>query len=132
MSARTSTIIEKTNAFSRKKNRLKLGSPCMYPIEYSVMSDPTPVTNRHHRMDSGSSCRPALTWSEPTGIQVKMFLSTVRSLAGRPSIVAHTITVQTNEPAAMIVASQPDHGSRMRRPPKSSTRAPASGSATIR
>ena len=36
--------IEVMNRFMYVKKRPNPGSPCMYPIEYKWMSEPTPVT----------------------------------------------------------------------------------------
>ena len=53
------------------KNRGKLLSPCMYPIEYRWISEAIPVMNRIIAIDSGSSRKPDVDRKSPAGIQVK-------------------------------------------------------------
>ena len=40
--------IEAANRLRYAKKRVNRGSPCMYPIAYRWISEPTPVTNRIH------------------------------------------------------------------------------------
>src|SRR3954451_11500979 len=67
---RTSTSIDAANRFMYAKNRENRGSPCMYPIEYRWISEPTPVTNRIIVVDSGSTRNRKSTLTPPTAIHV--------------------------------------------------------------
>ena len=59
------------NRLRYTKNFENFASPRMYPMAYRWISDPTPVTNRHIVMLSGSASRPIDAWNDPAGIQVK-------------------------------------------------------------
>src|SRR6185437_12748224 len=54
LEARTSTSIDAAKRFMYAKKRENRSSPCMYPIEYTWISAPTPVTNRIIVVDRGS------------------------------------------------------------------------------
>src|SRR3954454_8389128 len=90
------------------------------------MSEPTPVISRAKDIDSGSSSSPIFTSSVPTEMKVNR-----SSPAARPSMPAswkvHSRAI-TNAAATVAVPSRWPQRS-VRRPPSSSTAAPASGSA---
>ena len=65
---------------------MNFGSPCMYPIEYMWISAPTPVTNRHMMIESGSASSARSTCSAPTGIHVKITSTLERSSELIPSM----------------------------------------------
>src|SRR6266508_171978 len=101
------------------------------------MSVPTPLTNKHIVMLSGSArnaietCRPSLIGNHSKTVTV-----CVRSCPPGPDVVVVTMsmnatTLTTNEPKSIIVASKPAFGSPSRRPTATRIRNPASGRAGI-
>src|SRR5262245_63194589 len=60
--------IEKTNRFRYVKKRAYPSSPCMYPIEYTWMRKPTPVTTRSITAVNWSTCAPTATLKGPAFI----------------------------------------------------------------
>ncbi len=69
----------------------------MYPIEYTWMRLPTPVTSSAKRIDSGSMSRPTLIVHEPVLIHVYSGTDTARCASGRPSRSAKRATATTKE-----------------------------------
>src|SRR3954454_13118518 len=87
---------------------------------------PTPVISSTNAIDSGSSSRPSLMSSVPAEMKVNRSTSTVRPST---SASANTLTrARTNAATTVAVPSRWPQRS-VRRPPSSSTAAPASGSA---
>src|SRR6478735_3604255 len=103
----------------------------MYPIEYMWISAPTPVTNRHMMIESGSASSARSTCSAPTGIHVKITSTLERSSELIPSMSMYTPTETTNDAATISVAIHPASGSPRRRPRSRMIRNPASGKAGI-
>ena len=66
--------------------------------------------------DSGSTRNPAETLKSPTRTHSKMFLVTWRSPSGMPKRPKNTMTVEMNDSATAIVATQPAAGLPKRRP----------------
>ncbi|CAB4760509.1 unannotated protein [freshwater metagenome] len=81
LSPSTSISIEKAKRLRYKKNLENFSSPCMYPMEYKWISVPTPVTNRHIVIESGSTRNPTSTEKRPAGTQVKSTCENWRSSA---------------------------------------------------
>src|SRR3954451_18091904 len=90
------------------------------------MSEPTPVISRAKDIDSGSSGSPIFTSSVPTEMKVNR-----SSPAARPSMPAswnvHSRAITTAAATVAVPSRWPQRS--VRRPPSSSTAAPASGSA---
>src|SRR3954466_5110609 len=78
----TSTSIDAANRLRYAKNRLKRGSPCMYPIAYRWMSAPAPVTNRIIADDNGSAGMGKSTLNVPAWIHVNPWLTWTRVSSG--------------------------------------------------
>ncbi len=95
----TSTVIERTNRFMYRKNFENFGSPCMYPIANRWMRKPTPVTNRHIVIDSGSARNARSTCSDDTGTHENSTSTWLRSSASMPSRSMYEPTATTNEPS---------------------------------
>ena len=100
----TSISMLKANRLRYRKNLENFGSPCMYPIEYRWISAPTPVTNRHIVMLSGSTRNARSTCSVPTGIQVKSLTTWARSSPSFDSRSRNTPTVTRNDAPIIVVA----------------------------
>src|SRR3954471_2925773 len=90
------------------------------------ISAPTPVISRTNAIDSGSSSRPSLTSSVPAEMKVNRSTPTER-----PSTVASWNTLTRAITKATTTVAVPSRWPQrsVRRPPSSSTAAPASGSA---
>src|SRR5581483_3466887 len=93
------------------------------------MSEPTPVISSTNVMESWSSWKPASAWKPATGTQWKTVTVCGRAPVARPSIDAKSATPTPKEANAASTPSQWPQRS-VRRPPSSSTAAPAAGSAT--
>src|SRR6185503_18277552 len=70
LSARTSVSIENMNRFRYRKKRRNDGSCAMYPVEYTWIRKPTPVTTSTMTDDSGSSRNATFAEKSPTRIHV--------------------------------------------------------------
>src|SRR5689334_3513130 len=128
---RTSTSIAAAKRFMYAKKRENRGSPCMYPIEYTWISAPTPVTNRIIVVDSGSTSIRHCTLKPPDEIHVYPSLKTERFDASRLNSAPNAITDATNASAIIAVAIHPAIGSPMRLPRSNSSAAPNAGNSGI-
>src|SRR4051812_47798510 len=92
------------------------------------ISEPTPVISSTKAADSGSNSSPARTSSEPVEMKVNRSTPTERSPPPRPASCSVHSNPTTKLATTVAVPSRCPHRS-VRRPPSSSTAAPASGSA---
>src|SRR3954453_6664273 len=103
----TSTSIDAAKRLRYAKNRLKRGSPCMYPTAYRWISAPTPVTNRIIVDDSGSVRKRKSTRNPPAWIHVKPSLTLERDDSGSDRSARNAVTDARNASTISPVASQP-------------------------
>ncbi len=123
----TSTSIDATNRFMYAKNRPNRGSPCMYPIAKTWMSRATPVTNRIHVTESGSTRKPNFTLRPPETNQSKMLRTWARGVTSRSA--KNVTTDHTKEHASSPLPIHPASGSPIRLPKSNRMIAPAIGNA---
>src|ERR1700749_1049409 len=93
------------------------------------ISDPTPVISNTKQIDNWSICNPRSTCRPPTGTQLYRCWLMVRASEGRPSMSFSSARPMPNDASAVAQPSRCPHAS-VRRPPSSSTKAPAAGRAT--
>ena len=120
--ASTSSSIEKTKRFRYAKKRRSSRSPCMYPIEYAWIRNPTPVTTSNMITESGSTRIETCDWNCPAETQCQPVESSTRCPGLRrssdtsatqdatkpariaPEATTPTVRRETDEPIAMVNA----------------------------